>query len=211
MVDLYPDPEKQLETLSVLRVLEGLIHNINTPLNVIIGYSQQLKKQYPEIKYLDSITDAGLQIDDLVQVCSGQLAQKLVSCECSIDLKQWLQNELKLLKNILAIKHSLQLEDNLPDEKIHVLTNPSMLGALVDNLVLFVMNNANLTPGNNKMIFNLQIINERVCLRLNIPECAILKNSLPEWLDSNSMNNDRMPFKVMYNNDNELLICFNGV
>jgi signal transduction histidine kinase len=49
-----------------LAVLEGLIHNIRTPLNLILGYAQQMQKQ-TDNPYLERIYQAGIKIDDLMQ------------------------------------------------------------------------------------------------------------------------------------------------
>ena len=126
----------QIEALSMYRVLEGLIHNINTPLNVIIGYSQQLKKQYPEINCLENITEAGLHIDDLVQSCSRKYIQRMDAESGRFELKQWLIDEIRLLKNILEIKHTLRFELDLPEQDLFVKSNPMLLGLFIDSLVL---------------------------------------------------------------------------
>ncbi len=87
-----------------LHVLEGLIHNLRTPLNVIIGYAQKLTDNNSG-KY---IHESGIRMDDQLQQMLDSLA--LISDEIETQsLAAWLEAELCLLKNTLAIKRQFQI------------------------------------------------------------------------------------------------------
>lgn len=182
MPDLNKETDVRLEALSMFKVLDGLIHNINTPLNVIIGYSQQLKKQYPEIAYLESITDAGIQIDDLVQACSRQYVTRMQNEIRKFELGSWLADEIKLLKNILEVKHSLRFELNQPEQKISVKSNPMLLGLFIDALVLQAKAENSNTNGDNIVCFRITNSGDFAVLSILLPENEKVTSGLSSFL-----------------------------
>jgi len=182
MPDLNKEMDVRLEALSMYRVLDGLIHNINTPLNIIIGYSQQLKKQYPEIANLESITEAGIQIDDLVQACSRQYISRVQSEIVTFELGPWLEDEIRLLKNILDVKHSLRFELLQPEEKMMVRSSPLLLGLFIDALVLQVKTENTNSNGNNVVKFNVENSGEYAMLSILLPEGEQVTSGLSSFL-----------------------------
>lgn len=96
-----------------LAVLEGLIHNIRTPLNLILGYAQQMQKQIDN-PYLERIYQAGIKIDDLMQGTWEAFEMRNPEV-AKICLNDWLISELKLLNNHLQIKHRLQFETSITE------------------------------------------------------------------------------------------------
>ncbi|MFO7659283.1 MAG: hypothetical protein R6V77_00035 [Candidatus Cloacimonadaceae bacterium] len=182
MPDLNKETDVRLEALSMFKVLDGLIHNINTPLNVIIGYSQQLKKQYPEIAYLESITDAGIQIDDLVQACSRQYITRMQSEIRKFELGPWLEDEIKLLKNILEVKHSLRFELNQPEQKISVKSNQMLLGLFIDALVLQAKAENSNSNGDNIVRFSIANSGDFAVLSILLPENEQITQGLSSFL-----------------------------
>jgi signal transduction histidine kinase len=183
MAEQKTAPELQLETLAVYQALEGLIHNINTPLNVILGYSQQLRKQHPEISGLEDITKAGLQIDDLVQSMSGQLAQRFFLEPDSFGLVAWLQNEIKLLRNILRIKHSLHFDLTLPETETEVYAPAYALGMVLESLVLFICRYPEVKSGNNRIGIELKQSETSVAIYLILPVSDEISKDLETYID----------------------------
>jgi len=182
MPENYNEPAIRIEALSMYKVLEGLIHNINTPLNIIIGYSQQLKKQYPELTYLESITEAGIQIDDLVQSCSRQFMQRMDAEICRFDVKLWLEDEIRLLKNILEIKHALRFEINLPEQELFVISSPMLLGLFLESIVLQVRLVKDSHGGENLLKIGVNSNENEVELSVLLPENALQNQSLETFL-----------------------------
>lgn len=167
----------------MFRVLEGLIHNINTPLNVILGYSQQLKKQHPELNGLDYITQAGIQIDDLVQSLSRQLAQRFTAEEEVFDLRQWVQDEMLLLRNILEIKHSMHFQVSIPETELPVKSSPLMLSVFIESLMLHIRSCPEIKTGNNSFEIKVQDNGDTASLSIRIPHSEMLRQELPAFLE----------------------------
>jgi len=145
MPDSYKDSEIIVQTLALQKVLEGLIHNINTPLNLILGYSQQLKKQHPEITKLDRIYEAGLLIDDLMQSCSRNIIHRLGREKESFELNIWLNDEIKQFNNVLDIKHMISFQAAFQSKPIWVDSNPILLSLFLESLVLYIRNSVEKT------------------------------------------------------------------
>jgi hypothetical protein len=93
-------------------ILEGLMHNVNNHMNLILGYSQKLSKSHPEIKEAQKIFNAGILIDDALKDLSRQLWERSFSYYEELDLCSWLQAELDYLQNYLPIKHQVVFEIN---------------------------------------------------------------------------------------------------
>jgi signal transduction histidine kinase len=209
--------QSTVETLSMYKVLEGLIHNINTPLNVIIGYSQQLKKQYPEITTLDSITEAGLKIDDLVSASSRHIVQRLNSERVTFDLNQWLADEVKFLNNNLEIKHILRIDLNQEEKPIRVDSNPHLLGIFIESLILHIKGIPDLASGNNHLVFATEKKDKIASIVVTIPASDKLKQNLDDYLSATQREIERCfdlvfqpgyPFEWQFDRDREVKIIF---
>ena len=98
------------DALLFRKVLEGVIHNINTPLNLVLGYVQQLQKNDPDNEQLQKIFNAGIQIDDILNDTYRSVLHRLILQKTEFDLGQWLNEEMTLLHNELAIKHQFRFE-----------------------------------------------------------------------------------------------------
>ncbi len=140
MADTFKESEINVLTLALHKVLEGLIHNINTPLNLILGYSQQLKKQHPELAQIDKIYQAGLAIDDLIQSCARNIIMRLGRDKCRFDLNLWLEDEIKLFNDVLEIKHKLSFSAGLPGTEVFVESSPLLLSLFLESLILSIKN-----------------------------------------------------------------------
>ncbi len=143
-----------------LAVLEGLIHNIRTPLNLIMGYTQQLQKQ-SDNPYLARIYQATVKIDDMMQGTWAALEQRNPNVE-RVCLNEWMQSELNLLNNYLQIKHHIIIHSRIPDVEVHAEISSLQLCNWLETLLLTVINNHNEAPINLQM--NLA---EDACMKLD--------------------------------------------
>lgn len=91
-------------------ILEGLVHNLNNHLNLILGYSQRLEKTHPELKESIKIYDAGIKIDDTLKNLIHHLGSKALAFEQELYLNKWLDQELEYLQHDLNIKHHVCIE-----------------------------------------------------------------------------------------------------
>ena len=124
-----------------LAVLEGMIHNIRTPLNLIMGYAQQLQKESNN-PYLERIYQAGIKIDDMMQSTWEAFEQRNPEVE-RICLNEWLSRELKLLNNHLNIKHRLRIETQMPDSEVWCDASTLQLSLWFENLLLCILDSTN--------------------------------------------------------------------
>ncbi|MCB5259614.1 MAG: hypothetical protein PHY41_00365 [Candidatus Cloacimonetes bacterium] len=125
--------------IPVQKVLEGLIHNLNNPLNLILAYSHRLKKDHPELTELDKIYDAGIKIDDLLKELYQLLIDKALAQKTEICLNDWLSGELEYLQHYLPIKHTISFvrQDNL--QNLHKEVNPLELALWFETALLCLM------------------------------------------------------------------------
>lgn len=131
--------EPRFETLTMRHILEGLNHNLNTPLNLILGYAQHLQGSYPGDPYLQKIIDAGLKIDhqlsNLMQAVHARLFQETESFELDV----WLQRELSFLYCDLKIKRSVVFEQNSIPAQLMVRNSRSLLSLAFETIIYSIM------------------------------------------------------------------------
>jgi hypothetical protein len=127
-----------------LAVLEGLIHNIRTPLNLILGYAQQMQKQ-TDNPYLERIYQAGIKIDDLMQG-TWEAFEKRNPEVAKICLNDWLNSELKLLNNHLQIKHRLQFETSIAETDVWCETSSLQLSQWFEAFLQCIADSPNDSP-----------------------------------------------------------------
>ena len=95
------------------RRVEGVVHNMNSPLNSILGYAQLIKKEFKDNDDLDKIIDAAKNISQSVKTLLRKVQQDNISMMRPIDINQLIGQELELLEHNLFFKHYVLLEKNL--------------------------------------------------------------------------------------------------
>lgn len=88
-------------------ILEGLIHNLNNHLNLILGYAQRLSSSHPELKETSKIYTAGIEIDKTLKNLAYHLEGISFAFEQDICLNDWLDQELEYLQHSLSVKHKI--------------------------------------------------------------------------------------------------------
>ncbi|MCD6329275.1 MAG: GHKL domain-containing protein [Candidatus Cloacimonetes bacterium] len=95
------------------RRVEGVVHNMNSPLNSILGYAQLAKKEYKDNDDIDKIINAAKNISHSVKTLLRKVQQDNISMMRPIDINLLIEEELELLKHNLFFKHYVVLEKNL--------------------------------------------------------------------------------------------------
>ena len=95
------------------RRVEGVVHNMNSPLNSILGYAQLIKKEYKDNDDVDKIIDAAKNISQSVKTLLRKVQQDNISMMRPIDINLLIEQELELLKHNLFFKHYVVLEKQL--------------------------------------------------------------------------------------------------
>jgi signal transduction histidine kinase len=213
-----------IQNVALSKILEGLIHNINTPLNLILGYAYQLQKHHPDLPQVQKIYDAGIQLDDMVHNCLKQINLRTDIEMQPIDLAAWLLDEIKLFQDDLDIKHSIFLKLTLPDNivpelfeepgNVMVMVNPMLLSITLESVILqFVRNqHAGCTDNQIQLILSTQQSIIRLSIILPSELSAIhlqaddLKRELEDFFDFDFAINP--PFDILQINNYTLEIQF---
>jgi signal transduction histidine kinase len=90
------------------RRVEGIVHNMNSPLNSIIGYAQLMKKEIGENEDLEKILKSGKLIAHYIKTLQQKIKNDNVSMYRLIDVNKLLKDELELFKNNLFFKHHVK-------------------------------------------------------------------------------------------------------
>ena len=93
--------------------VEGVVHNINSPLNSILGFAQLLKKNFPDNDDLQKIIHAGKNISLQVKSLLRKVREDNIAMLRPIDINELIEQELNLCKHNLYFKHYVNLETNL--------------------------------------------------------------------------------------------------
>ncbi len=100
------------------RRVEGIVHNMNSPLNSIIGYAQLLLKETGKNEDLEKILKSGKLIAHYIKSLQQKIKNDHISVYRPLDINELLQNELELFKNNLFFKHHVKtivkLKKDLP-------------------------------------------------------------------------------------------------
>ncbi len=99
------------------RRIEGIVHNINSPLNTVLGYAQLTIKNQPENHDLIKILEAGKSISHIVKGVLNKSKLDSSSMERAININDLIKQELDLCNHNLFFKHYVDLEIEL-DEKL---------------------------------------------------------------------------------------------
>lgn len=98
------------DIIAAKHIIEGLIHNLNNPLNLILGFAQKLKKSHPDEKDINIIYDAGIKMNSQLKELSASLYARSFAIAKELNLADWLSQEMVFLDNHLQLKHSVRFE-----------------------------------------------------------------------------------------------------
>ena len=90
------------------RRVEGIVHNLNSPLNSIIGYAQLMKKEIGKNEDLEKILKSGKLIAHYIKTLQQKIKNDNMSMYHPLDINKLLKDELELFKNNLFFKHHVK-------------------------------------------------------------------------------------------------------
>lgn len=126
---------KDLLRTSRTDLINGLAHNINTPLNLILGFAQQAQSANPQLEQLQKIINAGLRIDDILTQTIKNMQYRESFETGYYSLVELVQNHITALMNNLKIKRSLALKLSLPAEPILISTISALPCLLLEHIL----------------------------------------------------------------------------
>lgn len=98
--------------------VEGVIHNINSPLNSVLGYSQLLKKKHKTDQDINKIIEAGKIISSYIKTLQKKMQNEEISTARPLNINELIEQELEFSKHNLFFKHyvktHIQYEKPLP-------------------------------------------------------------------------------------------------
>lgn len=118
-------------------ILEGMIHNLRTPLNLILAYAQQIQKQGDNLM-AGKIYHSGIRMDDMMQETWEALQNRSPEIR-DTELTNWLKQELRLLDCFLPIKHRISILAAYPEAELHVKVSSLSLALWLEELLQFVV------------------------------------------------------------------------
>jgi len=128
-------------------VTEGLIHNLRTPLNLVLGYAQKISD---DNGFSARIYEAGVKMDDMLQQ-TWEALQTRLSGQSPTELNEWLQSELVILHCVLPIKHHFSINAGFLNSPVMVDASPRQLSERLENLLF------NLLPASGMMEINVKV------------------------------------------------------
>ena len=96
--------------------VEGIVHNINTPLNTVFGYAQLVKKEFGENEDIDKIISAAKNISLTIKGLLKKTKQDFISTTRLININDIVKQEIEQCRYDLFFKHSVKLQTDLSDD-----------------------------------------------------------------------------------------------
>ena len=101
------------------RRIQGIVHNLNTPLNSVIGFAQLMSEENPEDNDLKKIINAAKSMSDIIKLLLQKTRDDSIAMPMPININSLLKQELSFCSHDLFFKHNVQLEldfaEKLPD------------------------------------------------------------------------------------------------
>ena len=91
----------------------GIIHNLNNPLQAILGFTQLLELKFPELPYIQKLkSSATLMKEMIATILTESKTEKSIKVE-DIDLNDLLMNQIEMMKSSQFFKHQVKTEIDL--------------------------------------------------------------------------------------------------
>lgn len=117
------------------RNIEGIVHNLNSPLNSILGYTQLIYKNHPEIEDLNKVLQAGKAATRIVKGLLDKAQKSNAVMIHPVNINDIIENELELSKHNLFFKHYVILEKELQPDLSLIMANYGDLSLCIANLL----------------------------------------------------------------------------
>ena len=115
--------------------IEGIVHNINSPLNSILGYAQLLKKDLKNNSDIDRIIEAGKNIAQTVKGLLTKVKQSNISMDHPIDINELISQELDFCKHNIFFKHYVKLNTDFQKDLPKVIASYGDISLCTANII----------------------------------------------------------------------------
>ncbi len=98
--------------------IQGIVHNLNSPLNSILGFSQFVKEDIPDNTDIDKIISSAKTMSQTIKMLLAKIKKDSMASPDLVDLNQFISLELENYKHHLFFKNEVvlksELEEGLP-------------------------------------------------------------------------------------------------
>jgi signal transduction histidine kinase len=98
------------------KLLVGVVHNLNSPLNSIVGYSQFLKEDFPDNKDIHRLHQSAIKISSMVKGLLNKNRNENRSMPQNINVNEVINDELEMCEHNIFFKHYVVVNKNLSDD-----------------------------------------------------------------------------------------------
>ena len=112
----------ELELIRINRLSEvgkrvqGIVHNLNSPLNSVIGFAQLLADDYPENKDIKKIINTARTMSGTIKTLLQKTIDDSIAMPKQVNLNTLLNQELSFCSQDLFFKHNTALELSLAEQ-----------------------------------------------------------------------------------------------
>lgn len=131
--------------------VEGIVHNINSPLNTIFGYLQLIRKRTGEDEDIDKILSAAENISHSIKSLLKKTKSDFIPNTRPVDINEVVKQELEQCVHNLFFKHNVVLKTEYTED----LPKARVIHGDISQCVANLLNNAieSLTNRVDKQIF----------------------------------------------------------
>ena len=165
-------------------LLVGVVHNLNSPLNSIVGYSQFLKRDFPDNSDIDRLHQSSLKISSMVKGLLNKNRNENRSMPQNINVNEVINDELDMCEHNLFFKHYVTVKKDLT-EKIKftnaVYSDISLCIANILNNAVDAMQNSEI----KQLSISTFMQNNFVIVKISDSGCGIQPKNLDNIFDIN--------------------------
>jgi K+-sensing histidine kinase KdpD len=165
-------------------LLVGVVHNLNSPLNSIVGYSQFLKKDFPHNSDIDRLHQSAQQVSTMVKGLLNKNRNENRSMPQNVDVNEVIDAELEMCEHNLFFKHYVTVHKNLSPKIKFTNAVYSDISLCIANL----LNNAIDAMHDSKqkdLTINSSMQHDMVVIEICDTGCGIAEDKLEEIFDIN--------------------------
>ncbi|MCL2063874.1 MAG: ATP-binding protein [Candidatus Cloacimonetes bacterium] len=98
------------------RRVQSIVHNLNTPLNSVIGFAQLISDEDPKNEDIKKIIMTASSMSDIIKYLLQKTVDDSIAMPIVVNINKLLNQELMFCNHDLFFKHNVTLELNLADD-----------------------------------------------------------------------------------------------
>jgi len=164
------------------RMVSGIIHNLNNPLTIIMGYISILKLKYPDENRLNKMSEQINRVNAIIANLLHKTREEQNKNIKPININKLLEEELKFLEADLSFKHDIEkvldLDPSLPEiEADYSYLSQSFLNIIRNSV------DAMHEPNVKRLTITTSYDNGTILVQFNDTGCGIAEKDIPNLFD----------------------------